>query len=158
MNRRLVTCASFVAVAALGIAPAHAATKKKPKPIHGAYALQLMPDPTNDVFSSTGQKNPQGVCGLVPASQDAHPFKIPAAGTLHVVLDSPNPLPSSTPVGPDWDLHIIDADGTEMDASTSPEGHEETTDKFKKKQALTILVCNVTGQPSATVTYTFTFK
>jgi hypothetical protein len=157
MNPRLVTCVGLVAVAALGISPAHAATKKKPKPIRGTYTVSLNPDPTADVFSSSGQKNPTGDCGLIAASTDQHPFKVPAAGTLHVVLDSANPLPTTTPLGPDWDLHIIDADGSELDASTSATTHEETTDKFKKGQPLTIEVCNITGQPSATVTYTFTY-
>lgn len=157
MNPRLVTCASLVAVAALGIAPAHATTRKKPKPIHGSYSVTLNPDPTADVFSSSGQKNPTGDCGLIAASTNKHPFKVPAAGTLHVVLDAANPLPASTAFGPDWDLHIIDADGTELDASTSATAHEETTDKFKKAQALTIEVCNITGQPDAKVTYLFTY-
>jgi len=158
MNRSLVTCAGLVAAAAMTVAPAHAATKKKPKPITGHYAVTLNPDPTADAFSSSGQTDPvDGNCGAIGASQDAHPFTIPAKGTLHVVLDAPNPLPASTPLGPDWDLHILDTDGTELDASTSTTSHEETSDKFKKKQAVTILVCNVTGGPTANVTYTFTY-
>ncbi|HTL24929.1 MAG TPA: hypothetical protein VL281_12945 [Mycobacteriales bacterium] len=158
MNRRLTSAVALLAVAALSSAPAHAATKKKPKPIRGSYAVHLNPDPTTDVFSEASQKNPTGEpCGLSTASEDRHAFKVPAAGTLHVVLDSPNPLPANYALGPDWDLHIMDADGSELDASTSPEAHEETTDKFKKAQPLTILVCNLTGGTDAKVSYTFTF-
>ena len=158
MNRRLVTCIGLVTIAGLALTPAQAATKKKPKPIRGSYNLTLNPDPTTDVFSLSGQDNPTGgTCGLNSASEDRHAFKVPAAGTLKVVLDSPNPLPAAYVLGPDWDLHIMDADGSELDASTSEAAHEETTDKFKKAQMVTFLVCNVTGGQSAKVSYTFTY-
>jgi hypothetical protein len=159
VNRRLLSLVAVVATTTLAVAPAHAATKKKPKPkpIRGSYSVTLLPDPTADAFSSSGQKNPAGDCGLLPNASDKHPFKVPAAGTLHVVLNAANPLPTTTAVGPDWDLHILDADGSELDASTSSTSHEETTDKFKRPQPLTIEVCNITGQPNATVTYVFTY-
>ena len=95
--------------------------------------------------------------GLSSASEHRKAFKIPAAGALSVVLDSPNPLPKGYVLGPDWDLHILDADGSELDESTSEGAHEETTDKFKKPQAVTILVCNITGGTEAKVSYTFTY-
>ena len=160
MNRRLTSTVALLAVAALTSAPAHAATKKKPKPkpIRGSYAVHLNPDPTTDVFSEAGKPNPTGEpCGLSTASENRHAFKIPAAGTLNVVLDSPNPLPAAYAVGPDWDLHIMDADGSELDSSTSPQAHEETTDKFKKAQPLTIVACNLTGGTDAKVSYVFTY-
>jgi hypothetical protein len=158
MSRRPLVAVALLTAAAVTAVPAHAATKPKPKPIRGSYAVSLPPDVTTDAFSSTGAKNPTGAqCGLLTASTNSHPFKVPAAGKLKVVLDSPNPLPVGTPLGPDWDLHIIDADGSELDASTSTTSHEETNDKFKKSDHITIEVCNITGQPSATVTYTFTY-
>ena len=158
MNTRLTVTVALLAACSVGLTPAHAGTKK-PKPIKGSYQVALNPDPTADAFSSSGTSDPvDGNCGAIGASQDAHAFKIPAAGTLKVVLDAPNPLPASTPLGPDWDLHILDSDGSELSASTSETSHEETTDKFKKKQAVTFLVCNITGSPTATVSYTFTYK
>ena len=151
MNRRLVTCASLAAVAALGIAPAHAATKK-PKPIDKTYSLTLTPDPTGETGGLPGL--PDGCTGVNPAGQDKHPFTVPAKGTLKVVLDSPDPTGHGAT---DWDLYILDSDGSVLDSSHGPTSHEETFDKFKKKNPLTFEVCNLAGQPTATVHYTFTY-
>jgi hypothetical protein len=153
VNRRLVTCASLVAVAALGIAPAHAATRKKPKPIHGSYHLTTPPNPTVEV---TGELN--GGCDqTVPGGADNHAFTIPAAGTLAVVLQGSDPTGGAAPVGPDWDLFILDSDGSVLDSSGGAGAHEETSDRFKKKQKVTIQACNLMGIPDATVSYTFTY-
>jgi hypothetical protein len=152
MNRRLVTCASLAAVAALGIAPAHAATTKpKPKPINKTYALTLPPDPTPNATNTAGMP---GCTGLNPASTDKHPFTVPAKGTLKVVLDSPDPTGHGVT---DWDLYVLDSDGSILDSSHGGTSHEETFDKFKKKNPVTFWVCNLAGEPDATVHFTFTY-
>lgn len=150
MNRRLVTCVSLAAVAALGMAPAHAAVKKKP--IDKTYSVTLPPDPTGELGGVPGL--PEGCNGLSPASQDKHKFTVPAKGTLKVTLDSPDPTKAGVT---DWDLYILDSDGTILDSSTGETSHEETFDKFKKKHPVTFWVCNLVGQPDATIHYTFKY-
>ena len=150
MRRRPVLAVALVAAAAVSIAPAHAATKK-PKPVKGSYTLNLMPDPTVEATEQV-----KDGCGLLlPSGQDKHPFTVPGKGSLHVVLDSANPVPSDL-AGADWDLYVLDADGSILDSSTGATAHEETTDTFKSKQAVTFWACNLLGEPNATVTYTFT--
>ena len=60
-------------------------------------------------------------------------------------------------MGADWDLYLIDTDGSVYDGSHGPTSHEAVTDKFKKAQKITIEVCNLIGQPNATVSWVFTY-
>jgi hypothetical protein len=145
----LLTCAAFVAM------PAEAAKKKaKPKPIKGSYTLNLNPDPTG----AAGNLSGEGCGGLIAQSQDKRPFKIPAKGTLVVTLKSPDPIYEATgEVGFDWDLFLLDGEGFVVGESTTPSASEEITVKFTKAQGSTIWACNLTGQPEAKVTYTFTY-
>jgi hypothetical protein len=152
MSRRPVVALAVLAAAAVAVVPAHAATKPKPKPVKGSYNLTLVPDPSPNVLNTVGKPG----CGVIPQSQDKHPFKVPGVGSLHVVLDSPNPSGNGT-ASTDWDLYLLDADGAIIDSSHGGTSHEETTDKFKKKQGVTIWVCNLAGEPNGTVTYTFTY-
>ncbi|MFN2539336.1 MAG: hypothetical protein ABR549_14475 [Mycobacteriales bacterium] len=152
MSRRPVVVVALLAVVAAGAVPAHAAKAKKPKPIKGSYTLNLPPDPSGEALGALKD----GCAGINPASQNKHPFTVPAAGTLRVVLDSTDVTHNST-VNADWDLYILDADGVIEDSSHSPTPHEETTDKFKRKAPLTFWVCNLLGAPTAKVTYTFTY-
>jgi len=153
VNRRLVTCASLAAVAALGVAPAHAATTKKPKPLHGSYHLTTNPNPAVEAIEQVTDTCDQ----TVPGGVDNHPFTVPGKGTLHIVLEGSDPTGGATPIGPDWDLFILDSDGSALDESRGNASHEETSDKFKRKQQITIQACNMLGLPDATVTWTFTY-
>ena len=154
MSRRPLVGVALVTAAALSIVPAHAATKPKPKPIKGSYNVTLYPDVTPDV---TGQVGDPPVCGALPQSMDKHAFKVPAAGKLVVKLVSPDPTPAASPVHADWDLWILDSKGEVIDGSHSEFATEETSDKFKKATPVTFLVCNVSGQTTGTVSYTFTY-
>ncbi|MDX6217669.1 MAG: hypothetical protein QOG99_3253 [Frankiales bacterium] len=151
MSRRPVVALALITAAAVSVVPAQAATKR-PKPIKGSYTLTLLPDPTPNVTNTIGKSG----CGVIPQSQNKHPFTVPAAGTLHVVLDSPNPTGNAT-VSTDWDLYVLDAEGAILDSSNGGTSHEETSDKLKKKQAVTFWVCNLAGEPNGTVSYTFTY-
>jgi len=156
MNRRLlVTLAVATASASALSLPSQAAVKAKPKPkpIKGSYTVTLLPDPSKEATTEAGM---DGCSGLSPAAVDRHAFTAPAAGTLTVHLSSPNPA-GSTPAGFDWDLYTYDASGL-LSSSDGATGTEETVDGFKKKTPVTIEVCNLDGEPSATVTYTFTYK
>jgi hypothetical protein len=155
MHRRLITCVSLCAVAALGAAPAHAAVKKK-SPLKGSYHLMTEPNPTLEV---TDELPGADSCNaVVPAGVDNHPFTIPAKGVLKVTLQGSDPTKGAAPAGPDWDLYILDADGSVLDGSNGAGAHEETVDRFKKKQKVTFQVCNLMGIPDATVSYTFTYS
>jgi hypothetical protein len=147
MHARLCAVVAVLAAGSVALVPAHAATKKKPKPITKTYKVQLPPDPTGNVGTD-------GCAGALPTSQDQHPFTVPAKGTLKVHLSSNDPTGSGQL---DWDLALLDADGGTISLSTSPGAEEETLDKFKKKEAVKIQACNLAGLPEATVTYTFTY-
>jgi hypothetical protein len=153
VSRRPAVALALVTAAAVSAVPAHAATKPKPKPIKGSYTLTLLPDPSPNATNTL--KKPG--CGVLPQGQDKHPFTVPAAGKLHVVLDSPNPVPNNPAGGTDWDLYVVDADGIILDSSHGGTSHEETTDPFKKRTPVTFWVCNLSGEPNGTVSYTFTY-
>lgn len=172
MNRRLVLSATAVALAGLATVPAGAAPAKA-KPFKGSYSVTLNPDPSMyhgqgpDAFG-TGCKN------VVKESIDRRKMTIPGAGTLKVVLDSPDPTQvvlSKSPIGLgyDWDLHILVDDGAKapttgapaeevLTSSNGPTAHEETTTKFTKKRNIIIEVCNNVGTPSQRGTITYSFK
>ena len=156
MSRRTAVLVTAALLAAGSTAPAFAA-KAKPKPITGSYTVSATPDPTYEVLSVGGQGKP-GCDHLLPAGgNDDHAFTVPAAGTLQVVLDGQDPTPSSSPLRADWDLYVTDAAGVDGE-STGPTAHEEVVVSFKKKTAVTFVACNNNGAPSATVSYTFTYK
>ena len=141
MNRRLPLTLSVVALAALAAAPAHAGGKV----VKGSYAVTLLPDPTLQVA--------EACTGVNPSATDNHVLQVPGAGTLSVVLDAPDPAGAG-----DWDLYVLDADGSVNSGSDSDKAHEETTAKYKKAQQVTIQVCNLAGAPNGTVSYVFTPK
>ncbi|MCU1603510.1 MAG: hypothetical protein JWO22_4219 [Frankiales bacterium] len=147
MNPRLLAVATLVGlVGALPAMPADAAKKPKPKPIHGSFDATATPDPTSDT-PEVGK----GKCApTTPTARVTHAFTVPAAGTLSVQLN--NKL--------DWSGDIRDTDGTvetdtDGDLPTTPEAMEIT---FKKRTPVVIGACSFTGEPSITVTYTFTYK
>jgi hypothetical protein len=150
VNPRLVTCAALAAVAAASVAPAHAATKKKVT--RGTYTVTANPNPTIEVTEEVSDSCDQ----TVPGGADNHVLTVPGKGTLKVVLQGEDPTKGAAPVGPDWDLFILDSDGSQYDSSTGGGALESTTDKFKKKQKITIQACNLLGTPNATVSWTFT--
>jgi hypothetical protein len=142
MNRRLALLVSTLAVAGLAAAPAQAAGVVK-----GSYGVTLTPDPTLEASTACQ--------ALLPTAVDNHPLTVPRAGTLSVVLDSPDPTGTGST---DWDLEILDADGTVNSGSEGGTSHEEASAKYKKGQQVTIQVCNLAGGPNGTVSYVFTPK
>ena len=157
MNRRQVLSTLTVAAVVAGVGTstlASAATKHKPKVLKGSYTVTAVPDPTIEATDEVSK----GCMNIDPASVDNHAFAVPAAGTLHVILDSPTPAKGPLGLGADWDLYILDAKGNVIDKSNGVSSHEETFDPFTKKQGITIKSCNLLGEPNATVTWTFTYK
>jgi hypothetical protein len=140
MTRRFALLASTFVVAAMAVAPAHAGG-----PMKGSYKVTLTPDPTLQVAAACDP--------VIPASTDKRRLTIPGAGTLSVVLDAPDPAGAG-----DWDLYILDADGSVNSSSDGTTAHEEATAKYKKGQQATISVCNLAGAPDGTITWVFTPK
>jgi hypothetical protein len=150
MSRRLALTTVPLVGLALAIAPAHAAGT--PKPINGSYEVDLPPNPT---LEATGQTGDGCDTSPIPSGTDDHAFKVPAAGTLDVRLDSPDPTGTGNA---DWDLYILDADRNVINGSHGATSQEQTIDKFKKAEPVLIQVCNLIGGTKATVKYTFTYK
>ncbi|MFN2540129.1 MAG: hypothetical protein ABR549_18530 [Mycobacteriales bacterium] len=149
MKIRILAAVGVVGlVAAAPAVPASAAkAKPKPKPIHGSFVAQATPDPTSDTPEPVGK----GKCSPVtPTARVTKAFTVPAKGTLSVLLN--NKL--------DWSGDIRDTDGTvEADADGElPTTPETMTVSFRKRTPVVIGVCNFSGEPSITVTYTFTYK
>lgn len=139
----LLTTALIAAVAVGSATPSLAAKKK---PITGTFTASATPDPTSDqAAANTGKCNPK-----TPTARVTHEFVVPAAGSLHVNVN--NKL--------DWSSDIRGADGTvQTDSDGSlPQDPEAMDISFKKATKVLIGVCNNEGEPSITVSYTFTFK
>jgi hypothetical protein len=156
-RRRQIAALTVVtlAVAAVSATGAAAKTTKKAPPkiktMRGSYSVTLVPDPTTETATVTHK-----VCSaLDPKSVDLHPLTLPGTGTLHVVLDSPDPTGKGKT---DWDLVILGASGSEYDASDGATSHEETFDPNMKKGKISIEVCNLVGQPTGNVSYTYTYR
>ncbi|MDQ1685856.1 MAG: hypothetical protein QOC82_2593 [Frankiaceae bacterium] len=154
-RRRHVAAFTVVALAVTAASATGASAKAKPKPkiktMKGSYSVTLLPDPTIEVQGQLGN-----VCGNTnPKAADSHLLTLPGSGTLHVVLDSPDPTGTGNT---DWDLIVLDSAGNEIDHSDSASSHEETFDPGLHKGKVTIKVCNLAGAPSGTVNYTYTYK
>jgi hypothetical protein len=145
--RRALPVTLALLLAAGATSPSLAATKKKPKPITGSYTAQATPDPTNNIVSDTCEGKTNDVS---PVSRVDKAFTVPAAGSLHV--ETANQL--------DWAIVLLDRDGealTDSDGET-PNAKEALDLPFKKKEKVTIRVCNFAGEPEVKVSYTFTYK
>jgi hypothetical protein len=148
-SRTALSTTLVAALLAAAASPSLAATKPKPKPkpkpIHGSYTATAYPDPT-----STNPVTSEPCVPTLPTAKFSKPFKVPAAGILHVELA--NQL--------DWSLAVRDADGEDEATSDGglPTDKEMVDVPLKKKQKILIDACNFLGEDSVTVSYTFTYK
>lgn len=162
-RRRQVAALTVVtlAVAAISATGAAAKTTKKAPPklktIKGSYSLQLVPDPTIDAEIQVPGATSHTCQGVDAGgkSADVHPLSLPGSGTLHVVLDSPDPTGKGKT---DWDLAILNAAGKEIDASNGATSHEETFTPNLKKGKTSIEVCNLIGGPNGNVSWSYTYR
>jgi hypothetical protein len=149
MRARTAAVVGLAALVAAG-APAHAATKKKPKPISKTYPVQLLPypDPVEEVS-----------CETAPA-QAVHRTRLKVSGAGKLVVEVSG-------FEGDWDVAVLsssgafltEGSGTAIDEPASmTAGLERLTYKSKKAQTLLIDVCNFLGTPNANVKYTYTFS
>lgn len=144
--RRVATVAALAVLVAGAYAPATAGPKKKP--ISKTYDLELMPLWT-DAMAACANPEFEGI------SVDTQTIKPTGPGFLSVKV---------TGYTGDWDISVKDASGTEIakgsgnDTPNAGAGTETIDLKFKKAEPLQIAICNFLGTPSATASYTYTYK
>jgi hypothetical protein len=151
MNARLLaalgTALGIAAAAGPAVAPAGAA----PKPTKVTYKVtEPVPYPMLEEVPG-GNGCWQGTEGQ---TKNTRAITLPAKGVLVSTLDFTG----------DWDLYLFDAKGTIIAASatdnsatvTDANTEKLTYKKGTKGQKVSLVACNWSGLPDATVTYTFT--
>jgi len=147
MNRRgIVAVAALCGVAAAGITPALASpAKHKPKPLKGTWSYtDATPDPTVDASSNTGN-HCHGQLPSAPSDVNAHPLKAVAPGTLTVL---------GNVVG-DWAMEVRDAKGNVVAGDDANPPAQEGVVVRIKKGTYQVVLCNLSGSPTATAKYAF---
>jgi hypothetical protein len=156
MNRRATLAAAMiVATGVAGLTPALAAKAKpkpKPKPLAGTWSYtDLTADPSDTALAEAG-KHPYCHDALPPSPADvnAHALKVAGKGLLAV---------AGTHTG-DWAMEVDDAKGNPLATSDggSPNDQEGTIVDLPKAGTYSVLYCNLTGAPTATAKYKFTYK
>lgn len=114
--------------------------------VKGTWAASATPDPTGDSPAGGGKCAP-----TVPTARATKEFTVPGPGTLEMSLN--NQLDWSGDIRTKGDNEVVgDADGG------SPTDVEVVSATFKKKTVVILGACNLEGEPSVNVTYTFTPK
>ena len=142
----LLASATLLAASAASAAPAK---KSKLKVKKGSYTVTALPDPTMEATGEAGME----CFNIDPQSADNHPLTLPGKGLLQIVLDSPDPTKNHM----DWDLHLLDASGNIIASSNGGTAHEEI-DMPGLKGKVVIRSCNLAGEPTATVNWTFSYR
>ena len=151
MRRRIVLTSTAVLTSAtlLAASAASAAPAKKIKVKKGSYTVTALPDPTMEATGEAGME----CYNIDPQSADNHPLTLPGKGLLQIVLDSPDPSKNHM----DWDLHLLDSKGNIIASSNGGTAHEEI-DMPNLKGKVVIRSCNLAGEPTATVNWTFSYR
>ena len=116
-----------------------------PKKEAGSFDAVALPYPNGSYDEGTG-------CfyALEPVHRVSHELESPFTGTLEVDI--------AELVG-DWDLFILNEKGEVITESSGSQGEpEHTTNKVKKGEVITVVVCNWLGEPQITVDYEFTSR
>jgi hypothetical protein len=114
--------------------------------IKGSWTAAANPDPTGDTPGGSAKCQPH-----TPTGRATHEFVVPGPGSLEVTLN--NQL--------DWSGDIRDKASDEVEADAdggTPTDVETMSATFKKKTTVIMGACNLEGEPSVNVTYTFTPK
>jgi hypothetical protein len=114
--------------------------------IKGTWTASASPDPTGDTPGGSAKCAP-----LTPTGRASQEFTVPGPGTLDVSLN--NQL--------DWSGDVRDKKSDEVLADAdggTPTDVEQMSVSFKKKTTIVMGACNLEGEPSVDVTYTFTPK
>lgn len=147
-----IRTAAPLAVVALVAASAAGQAAPKPKPITGSFKSTLAPMPV----SLEACASPAQVEGVNKMSV---PIKVAGPGTLSVKMNG---------FYGDWDMVLLgstgsvlaEGAGTNVDGTNStPVAPVDETLKYKSKKAqtLTLVVCNFSGSPQSSTTYTYVY-
>jgi hypothetical protein len=121
----------------------------------GSYQLRLKPNPafyaTDPVEGRCSPGATPYVVG-VPESESFRTFRFGRAGTLQASL---LPELATFPMGPEWDLVVRSTRGVRA-ASTPRFGAYELTYRVAAGEAFSLVACNKSGWPNATVSWRFT--
>ena len=152
MNRRPVLAAvALVALAGASHLPAQAA-KAKPKPLTRTYAMSLAPVPNPPMGDTCTDPRLEGV------AMHTETVKTSGAGTLTAKVNG---------FAGDWDISITSPEGellgvgdgtTTGGGAPAQKGEDTVALSFKKATTFNVRMCNFAGTPSATGTFTFTYK
>lgn len=114
--------------------------------VKGSWTASATPDPTGDTPGGSAKCEP-----VTPSGKATQEFTVPGPGSLEVTLN--NQLDWSGDIREKASGEVLaDADGG------TPTDLETMTATFKKKTVVVMGACNLEGEPSVTVTYTFTPK
>ena len=146
-NRGIVVVLALSAAAAAGVVPAFAADGAKAKPSKGTWSYtDVTPDPSPDASTSTNVSNHcHGKLPSAPVDVNSHTLKASRPGTLTV---------NASVVG-DWALEIRDSKGNIVAGDDSNPPASEGAVVALKKGAYAVVMCNLSGAPTATASYTF---
>jgi hypothetical protein len=148
MDRRGSTAVLAVAaLAAAGALPAFAAGDAKAKPLKGTWSYtDVTPDPTPDASTSTNVSNHcHGKLPSAPVDVNSHTLKASRPGTLTV----------NTSVVGDWALEVHDSKGNIIAGDDANPPASEGAVVALKKGTYAVVLCNLSGAPTATASYTF---
>ena len=143
-----VIAAGVALATATSAISASAATKPKTHTLKGSYDVTALPDPTVEATDETGTN----CANINPESVDLHSLNLPGKGLLNVALNATDPTGTAL----DWDLYLLDSKGNELGESTGGSSAEQIITPAKGK--VTIKAFNLMGAPTATVTYSYTYK
>ncbi len=124
----------------------------------GGPALGAGPQKERGSFDAVALPYPNGsyddgegcFYGVEPIHRVSHELESPFTGTLEVDI--------AELIG-DWDLFIVNEKGEVITESSGGTGEpEHTTNKVKKGEVITVVVCNWAGEPQITVDYEFTSR
>ena len=142
MFKRLVVLTVLAVVIACIAGPVSGAAPKKEK---GSFDAVALPYPSGSYDEGSG-------CFYAPAPvhRFSQELESPFAGTLDVYIKV---------LTGDWDLFILNEEGDVITESSGSQGEpEHTTNRVKKGEAITVVVCNWLGEPQITVDYEFTSR
>lgn len=145
-----LTAVLAAALMALPILPAQAG---KPKHVTGAIEATLAPFP--NYSSHTATERPGCYAGEQDVHWAAQEFTAPGKGELRFYAEG---------FTGDWDLYVYEGDlkvaesiGAQADPAMAP-AEEEIVISLKKKQTVTLIVCNWFGDPNVVANYEGHFK
>jgi hypothetical protein len=114
--------------------------------VKGSWTATATPNPTGNNPAGSAYCSPTG-----PVGRATQEFTVPGPGSLEVTLN--NAL--------DWSGDIREKGSDEVLAQSdggTPTDLESMSSTFKKKTVVVMGACNLEGEPSVNVTYTFTPK